>query len=135
MTETSIPPQPQLTDVSTSPEPIIPEVNPPTTLVEWAVLILNTPDPTLKVNLFHRWQLFVVNHNPKQVERTRHAVKLFQTGELKSIGHKLKNAPKPPDVPPRDAAYVRKVVDAGKSFGKKSKGATLHALANIEQWA
>jgi hypothetical protein len=70
------------------------------------------------------------------VERTRHAVKLFQTGELKSIGHKLKNAPKPPDVPPRDASYARNTVDPGKTAGKqKSKGATLHALANIEQWA
>ena len=30
-------------------EPVVPEVDPPTTLVEWAVLILNTPNPTLKV--------------------------------------------------------------------------------------
>lgn len=62
-------------------------------------------------------------------------MKLFQTGELKSIGHKMKNAPKPPDVPPRDEAYMSHTVDARKNAGRKSKGATLHALANIEQWA
>jgi hypothetical protein len=73
--------------------------------------------------------------DPKQVERTRHAVKLFQTGELKSIGHKMKNAPRPPDLPPRDASHARNQTDPGKSGKRKSKGATLHALANIEQYA
>jgi hypothetical protein len=32
-----------------APEPVVPLVNPPTTLMQWAVLILNTPSPTLKV--------------------------------------------------------------------------------------
>ena len=32
-----------------SDEPIVPEQDPPKTLMEWAVLILNTPNPTLKV--------------------------------------------------------------------------------------
>lgn len=62
-------------------------------------------------------------------------MKLFQTGELKSIGHKLKNAPKPPDAPPRDPSYTKNTVDPGKTAGRKNKGVMLHALANIEQWA
>jgi hypothetical protein len=32
-------------------EPVVPLENPPTTLIQWAVLILNTPNPTLKVIL------------------------------------------------------------------------------------
>lgn len=36
-------------DVETEMEPVVPAENPPTTLMEWAVLILNTPHPTLKV--------------------------------------------------------------------------------------
>ena len=47
-------PPPQPTEVLEPPEPIVPEVHPPTTLVEWAVLILNTPHPTLKVSLYPR---------------------------------------------------------------------------------
>lgn len=30
-------------------EPVMPERDPPTTLMQWAVLILNTPNPALKV--------------------------------------------------------------------------------------
>lgn len=70
-----------------------------------------------------------------QVERTRHAVKLFQTGELKSIGHKVKNAPRPPDLPPRDASHSRNPMGSVKGGKRKTNGATLHALANIEQYA
>lgn len=33
------------------PEPLVPVENPLTTLIQWAVLILNTPDPMLKVGL------------------------------------------------------------------------------------
>lgn len=36
-------------DLETEMEPVVPVENPPTTLMEWAVLILNTPHPTLKV--------------------------------------------------------------------------------------
>ena len=32
------------------PEPVVPLENPPKTLIEWAVLILDTADPTLKVS-------------------------------------------------------------------------------------
>jgi hypothetical protein len=30
-------------------EPVVPNAHPPTTLIQWAVRILNTPDPVLKV--------------------------------------------------------------------------------------
>lgn len=45
---------PQVTAVSMPSELIVPEVDPPTTLVEWAVLILNTPHPILKVSALSR---------------------------------------------------------------------------------
>ncbi|KAF7328772.1 DUF455-domain-containing protein [Mycena venus] len=46
-------------------EPVVPTTNPPKTLMQWAVLILNTANPTLKVM------------------RTREAVQLFRTGEAR----------------------------------------------------
>ncbi|KAL1731975.1 hypothetical protein EV714DRAFT_207836 [Schizophyllum commune] len=98
-------------------EPVVPVENPPTTLMEWAVLILNTPDPRLKV------------------ERTRHAVHLYRTGKLKSIGNKVANPPTPPDVPPRHALYISNTVAPEKMKTKRGAAASLHALANIEQWA
>ncbi|TRM66767.1 DUF455-domain-containing protein [Schizophyllum amplum] len=98
-------------------QPLVPLENPPSTLMEWAVLILNTPDPRLKV------------------ERTRHAVQLYRTGQLKSIGNKVAHPPTPPDVPPRHALYVSNTIEPGKMKSRKNLAATLHALANIEQWA
>ncbi|KAI4522224.1 DUF455-domain-containing protein [Schizophyllum commune Loenen D] len=98
-------------------EPVVPAQNPPSTLMEWAVLILNTPDPRLKV------------------ERTRHAVHLYRTGKLKSIGNKVANPPTPPDVPPRHALYISNTVAPEKMKTKRGAAASLHALANIEQWA
>ncbi|GJJ14422.1 hypothetical protein Clacol_008686 [Clathrus columnatus] len=101
-------------------EAVVPQENAPKTLIEWAVLILNTPNPKLKV------------------ERTRHAVHLFRTGKLKSIG-RSDNAIKPPDVPPRHAelqlVQPGKVGKRGKAGSVKNRIAMLHALANIEQWA
>jgi uncharacterized ferritin-like protein (DUF455 family) len=70
-----------------------------------------------------------------QVERTRHAVHLFRTGKLVSIGHKSPNAPKPPDVPSREASFSRNTVDPAKVKSRKNRAVMLHALANIEQWA
>ncbi|KDR72901.1 hypothetical protein GALMADRAFT_125747 [Galerina marginata CBS 339.88] len=98
-------------------EPVVPLVEAPKTLMQWAVLILNTPNPTLKV------------------ERTRHAVNLFRTGELSSIGHKSPNVPKPPDVPSREDSFRRNTVDPKKVKNRKNHAVMLHALANIEQWA
>ncbi|KAK0491059.1 hypothetical protein IW261DRAFT_1435439 [Armillaria novae-zelandiae] len=98
-------------------EPIVPTTNTPTTLMQWAVLILNTPNPTLKV------------------QRTRHAVQLFRIGKLASIGHKSPNPPRPPDVPLREAQYERNTVEPVKMKSRKSRAVMLHALANIEQWA
>ncbi|KAJ7226979.1 hypothetical protein GGX14DRAFT_417793 [Mycena pura] len=110
----------QINPVTTSSEvtePVVPETNPPKTLMQWAVLILGTSNPALKVS------------------RTRHAVQLFRTGKLDSIGHKSSAAPRPPDVPPRDDSYLRNTVNPGKVKGRKSLAVMLHALANIEQWA
>lgn len=50
------PPPPDLSHLAqkrapAAPESIIPADNPPKTLMEWAVLILNTADPTLKVRI------------------------------------------------------------------------------------
>ncbi|KAF9443387.1 DUF455-domain-containing protein [Macrolepiota fuliginosa MF-IS2] len=99
-------------------EPVVPLDNPPKTLMQWAVLILNTPNPTLKV------------------ERTKHAVYLFRTGKLSSIGHKTASAPSPPDLPPRDASWTRNLkADPSQVRNRKNRAVMLHALANIEQWA
>ncbi|GLB42695.1 putative DUF455-domain-containing protein [Lyophyllum shimeji] len=114
---------PPLLPVTASPavavidEPVIPINNPPTTLMQWAVLILNTPDPTLKVR------------------RTREAVNQFRTGKLTAIGHKASNAPRPPDVPPREEFFTKNTVDPAKMKNRKNRAVMLHALANIEQWA
>ncbi|KAG6824738.1 hypothetical protein H0H92_005970 [Tricholoma furcatifolium] len=105
------------TTVPTELEPVVPIENPPKTLMQWAVLILNTPNPTLKV------------------QRTREAVNLFRTGKLSSIGHKSPNAPRPPDIPPREETISKNTVDPAKVKNRKSRAVMLHALANIEQWA
>ena len=101
-------------------EPIVPLDCPPRTLLEWAVLILNTPSSTLKV------------------QRTKHALSLFRNGKLKSLGRGT-SAPLPPDVPPRESSLQlvdpSKVARRGKGGSAKTRVAMLHALANIEQWA
>ncbi|KAF9524195.1 hypothetical protein CPB83DRAFT_798192 [Crepidotus variabilis] len=99
------------------PEPVVPDNGAPTTLIQWAVLILNTPNPILKV------------------ERTRHAVHQFRIGKLKAIGHKSSNTPSPPDVPPREASWTSNSVAPYKVKNNKNRASMLHALANIEQWA
>ncbi|KAJ7280054.1 hypothetical protein C8J57DRAFT_1301510 [Mycena rebaudengoi] len=111
------PMNPLPSDVDLPEEPVVPESNAPTTLMQWAVLILNTSNPTLKVL------------------RTRHAVQLFRTGKLDSIGNKSSNAPRPPDVPPREDSFLRNTVNPGKVKGRKNLAVMLHALANVEQWA
>ncbi|KIK91231.1 hypothetical protein PAXRUDRAFT_13888 [Paxillus rubicundulus Ve08.2h10] len=98
-------------------EPLVPTGRTPSTLMEWAVVILNTANPTLKV------------------ERTKHAVQLFRTGRLTSTGHKSKRVPLPPAVPPRDDNYTQNIVDPRKLGKRKNAAVMLHALANIEQWA
>ncbi|EKM53262.1 uncharacterized protein PHACADRAFT_259480 [Phanerochaete carnosa HHB-10118-sp] len=121
------PPPPDLSHLSLSsapekrsdlpPEPIVPAGNPPKTLIEWAVLILNTADPTLKV------------------QRTRHAVNAFRTGVIKSIGHRSASAPRPPEEPPREEAIIKNTVESRQMSRRKNRAVMLHALANIEQWA
>ncbi|KAJ3976915.1 hypothetical protein EV361DRAFT_958287 [Lentinula raphanica] len=116
---TSLQPADGLIDpqVQEATEPVVPEQNPPQTLMEWAVLILNTPNPTLKV------------------ERTRYAVHAFRTGTIKSIGHKVAHPPVPPARPSRE--IYMKIVEPGKiqSGKRRNRAVMLHALANIEQWA
>lgn len=70
-----------------------------------------------------------------QVERTRHAVDLFFTGKLPSVGNKSPIAPQPPDVPLREESFEKNTVDPGKVKSRKNRAVMLHALANIEQWA
>ncbi|KAH8813919.1 DUF455-domain-containing protein [Flagelloscypha sp. PMI_526] len=101
---------------------VVPEPE-PQTMIEWAVVILNTGDPWLKVS------------------RTRHASDLYQSGQLTEIGDKPQigspeyKPPTPPLVPPRtEKAYIKKPTPPSLS-GKKSRLSALHALANIEQWA
>ncbi|EPQ53011.1 DUF455-domain-containing protein [Gloeophyllum trabeum ATCC 11539] len=105
------------TNLPIQDENIVPLDNHPKTLIQWAVLILNTADPTMKV------------------QRTRHAVHMFRTGQLSSIGQRGSNVPRPPDLPPRHEAYVKNTVDPSKIGRRKNRAVMLHALANIEQWA
>ncbi|KAE9392025.1 DUF455-domain-containing protein [Gymnopus androsaceus JB14] len=83
--------------------------------MEWAVLILNTPNPTLKV------------------DRTRYAVHAFRTGTIASIGNKVAHPPVPPAQPPRETDM--NIIEPGKiqSGKRKNRAVMLHALANIEQ--
>ncbi|KAF9234832.1 hypothetical protein BU15DRAFT_89827 [Melanogaster broomeanus] len=114
---TACPTPPRAASAAIQDETLIPTDRTPSTLMEWGVVILNTANPTLKV------------------ERTKHAVHLFRTGQLTSIGHKPKNVPIPPAVPPRDENYTRNTVDPKKLGKRKNAAVMLHALANIEQWA
>ncbi|KAH7923957.1 DUF455-domain-containing protein [Leucogyrophana mollusca] len=121
----------------TEGEPIIPTENAPTTLMQWAVLILNTPNPTLKPSLFTTHSPALTPGTfPPQVERTKHAVNLFHTGQLATIGNTPPhNPPQPPTIPARDDAYTQNTVDPRKLTKRKNAAVMLHALANIEQWA
>ncbi|KAG8871276.1 hypothetical protein FRB98_000939, partial [Tulasnella sp. 332] len=107
--------------VGVSPSIIAEHMPEPKTLMEYAVLILNTADAELKV------------------ERTRRAASAFRTGKLKSIGRSEALSRPPPDVPPREESMQivqpGKVTKRGKAGSLKSRIAILHALANIEQWA
>ncbi|PWN53194.1 DUF455-domain-containing protein [Violaceomyces palustris] len=115
----------------------------PKTLVEWAVLVLNTPSPAVKVAY------------------TRYAAKAFRSGECKIIGGGRwsstsgkeeedgesggerrwlrKENETPPDVPGREKNEVRVKPGTegkrGRGGSEKSRIAILHSLANIEQWA
>ncbi|GAC92894.1 hypothetical protein PHSY_000453 [Pseudozyma hubeiensis SY62] len=122
---------------SKSGDGVIPPPSPrPKTLVEWAVLVLNTSDPVRKV------------------EYTRIAAKAFRSGECKVIGGGRWDAThsaagrgawitKPqetaPERPPRMKEEVRvrpgQEGKRGRGGTEKSRIAILHSLANIEQWA
>jgi uncharacterized ferritin-like protein (DUF455 family)/nitrite reductase/ring-hydroxylating ferredoxin subunit len=104
----------------------------PKTLVEWAVLVLNTPEPKQKVHY------------------TRLAARAFRSGQCRIIGGGRwneaeermwlrKESETPPAIPPRlsDAKVVRPGQEGrrGKGGSERSRIAMLHSLANIEQWA
>lgn len=138
------PPPPDLSHLSLTspedrpkgpPEEVVPTSGAPTTLIQWAVLILNTADPSLKVSIQGRCFASISTSWSQQVQRTRHAVNLFRTGQLKSIGHRVSSPPQPPDVPPREDLYSKNMVDPRTLGKRKSRPVMLHALANIEQWA
>jgi nitrite reductase/ring-hydroxylating ferredoxin subunit len=86
-------------------------------LVDWAVLILNTPDPTRKVQL-----TFECNRK-------------WNAGEIENIGQSS-NVPERPARDPTltfvDRFETKKI---GKGGSVQSRIVILHALANIEQWA
>jgi uncharacterized ferritin-like protein (DUF455 family) len=86
-------------------------------LVEWAVMILNTPDPDKKVTLTHEC-----------------ASRWFD-GKIKAIGA----SEHVPDRPGRHIGLEfvdrSKTSKLGKGGSVKSRIAILHALANVEQWA
>ncbi|KAF9005137.1 hypothetical protein BDQ17DRAFT_1353890 [Cyathus striatus] len=103
----SVEPRPA-TAILVEDEPVVPVDDPPKTLMQWAVLILNTPNPTLKVCRAHKL-----------------AVHLFRTGKLTSIGHKSANAPRPPDVPSRDDSWMRNTVEPGRMKSKKNRAIDL----------
>ncbi|KAE9388578.1 DUF455-domain-containing protein [Gymnopus androsaceus JB14] len=81
--------------------------------MEWAVLILNTPNPTLKV------------------DRTRYAVHAFRTGTITSIGNKVAHPPVPPAQPLRET-YMN-IIEPGKiQSGKRKNRAVM--LCTGEHW-
>ncbi|ORY42201.1 DUF455-domain-containing protein [Rhizoclosmatium globosum] len=85
-------------------------------LVDWAVRILNEPNPSLKVQLtFHVW-------------------KLWNDGLIDKIGSGT-----PPDEPARDSNLERIEASRTKKRGNGtsliSRIKILHSLASIEQWA
>ncbi|KAJ3080705.1 hypothetical protein HK102_002877, partial [Quaeritorhiza haematococci] len=89
----------------------------PTTLVDWAVEILETADPAEKVRL------------------TLHVADLWRNGTIQKImGSRV-----PPRFPPRQEGTQMlapgKVKRLGKAGTLESRIAILHSLANIEQWA
>jgi uncharacterized ferritin-like protein (DUF455 family)/nitrite reductase/ring-hydroxylating ferredoxin subunit len=86
-------------------------------LVDWAVYILNTPDPTLKVS------------------RTHEAAQSWFDGNITVIG----TTTAVPDRPARHDALEfvdpTKLKKRGKGGSVQSRIAILHSLANVEQWA
>ncbi|TPX70425.1 hypothetical protein SpCBS45565_g01762 [Spizellomyces sp. 'palustris'] len=86
------------------------------TLVDWAITILETPDPTEKVRLTHK------------------VADLWKANAISEIGTGT-----PPERPAREE-YLTEVLPGktrrlGKGGSLESRIAILHALANVEQWA
>ncbi|KAJ3051655.1 hypothetical protein HK097_007332 [Rhizophlyctis rosea] len=86
------------------------------TLVDWAIRILQTSDPTEKVRL------------------TLKVAELWRGGEIAEVGYGT-----PPDQPFREETLEFVAPGKARRLGKggslESRIAILHSLANIEQWA
>lgn len=115
---------------SFDPASVPPPSTVPTTLVAWAVLILQTPSPLHKVAY------------------TRMAYEAFQRDDTMPIGGgawddtgawSIPTDEQPPAWPPRmsdeDRVEPGREPRRGRGGTEKSRIALLHALANIEQWA
>jgi uncharacterized ferritin-like protein (DUF455 family)/nitrite reductase/ring-hydroxylating ferredoxin subunit len=101
-------------EIITIPQTVL---NDDASLVDWAILILNTPDPNQKVAL------------------TFQAANKWFDGDIKTIGNSS-------DVPNRPARQENllfldrgKIQRKGKLGSLQSRIGMLHALANVEQWA
>ncbi|KAJ1975562.1 hypothetical protein H4R35_003092 [Dimargaris xerosporica] len=89
---------------------------PSTTLCDWCLRILHTPDPSAKVAV------------------TQELSRQWQNGTITEIGHGI-----PPKRPARPGRFVfvepGKAPKLGKAGSLQSRINILHSLANIEQWA
>ena len=111
------------------PDTIPPPSPAPRTLIEWAVLVLNTASPLHKVAY------------------TRHAAEAFSSGVVTEIGGgtwdgetwSKPDKETPPVWPPRLPEEQRVAPGfepkRGRGGTERSRIALLHSLANIEQWA
>ncbi|KAI8897908.1 hypothetical protein BC833DRAFT_591782 [Globomyces pollinis-pini] len=87
------------------------------TLVDWAIEILNTADPSEKVRL------------------TFEASNKWFDGEISEIGFSNEVPDRPPRHEGLEVVDHRKTKKVGKGGSVQSRIAILHALANVEQWA
>jgi uncharacterized ferritin-like protein (DUF455 family)/nitrite reductase/ring-hydroxylating ferredoxin subunit len=86
------------------------------TLTDWAIYILNTPDPQEKV------------------DRTFQAAELWFDDKLE-IGHSDKTPDRPARHEQLEVVDRSKTKKRGRGGTVESRIAILHALANVEQWA
>ncbi|KAL7417253.1 hypothetical protein BDY24DRAFT_412002 [Mrakia frigida] len=116
------------TDPSSPPaSPALPSQALPTTLLTYALLILKTASPSLKVS-YTRSALAFLRAQPPNVPLVTREEAIWAA---KEVGD---------ETPPREESTggtrePGKMARRGKGGNEKSRGLMLHALANIEQWA
>ena len=79
----------------------------PTTHMQWAVLVLNTPSPILKActRQFLTKSARILKEQYHRLGVLVNVVMRYiysRTGNIASIGHKSPNTPRPLDIPPED---------------------------------